>query len=88
MVHAGPYQHDDKAKLHEALPALGREIARRTGETQVSLDSFIVSATPYEDLRKTYDDGNWDRARFRNAHILFPERSEDYDYIEGLLTGS
>ena len=88
MVHAGPYRHDDKAKLHETLPALGREIARRTGETQVSLDSFIVSATPYEDLRKTYDDGNWDRARFRDAHILFPERDSEYDYVDLLLASA
>lgn len=88
MIHAGPYRHDDKAKLHETLPALGREIARRTGETRVSLDSFIVSATPFEDLRKTYDDGNWDRVRFRDAHILFPEQDEEYDYIDALMAGT
>ena len=51
----------------------------------VALDSFIVSATLYKDLRVKYDDGTWDQKRFAEAHILFPERNETYDYIERLL---
>jgi len=51
----------------------------------VALDSFIVSATPYEDLRRRYDDGTWDRKRFAEAHILFPERHDDYDYIAAIM---
>ncbi|MDI6775374.1 MAG: hypothetical protein QME60_08310 [Verrucomicrobiota bacterium] len=31
------------------------------------------------------DDGTWDRRRFAEAHILFPERSGDYDYIAALM---
>jgi hypothetical protein len=52
----------------------------------VALDSFIVSATPFEDLRVKYDDGSWDRKRFAEAHILFPERGEDYDYLALVMT--
>jgi len=52
----------------------------------VALDSFIVSATPYEDLWRRYDDGRWDRKRFAEAHILFfPERHDDYDYIAAIM---
>ena len=49
------------------------------------LDSYIVSATPYEKLRKKYDDGSWDRARFADAHILFPGRLDQYDYMERMF---
>ena len=46
MLHAKAYEEDDKAKLHERLPGLAEGIALRSGTVrQVSLDSYIVSAT-------------------------------------------
>jgi len=86
MLHAKAYIHDDKAQLHESLPELARAMSARTNLKNVALDSFIVSYTPYEDLRVKYDDGTWDRKRFAEAHILFPqERTEEYDYIRCIL---
>ncbi|MBW1783152.1 MAG: DEAD/DEAH box helicase family protein [Deltaproteobacteria bacterium] len=85
MIYAEAYQHDDKARLHEALPQLSKVICQRTGMTSVNLDSFIVSATPFDDLRTRYDDGNWDMQKFNEAHILFPERGGEYDYIGSLM---
>jgi len=85
MVHAGPYINDGKAHLHEALPELAREIASRSVHKDVTLDSYIISRTPYDDLRKTYDDGTWDRAKFAAAHILFLERNSEYDYLARLF---
>ena len=87
MLQADAYQHDDKARLHERLPALARDISKRSNGPNVSLDSFIVSATPYEELRKRYDDGSWDRDRFAQAHILFPERTSTYDYLAKIIEG-
>jgi hypothetical protein len=83
MLHAEAYQYDDKARLHKSLPGLAKDICQRTGvtDTNVVLDSFIISATPFENLRSKYDDGSWDRQRFTDAHILFQERTGDYDYI-------
>jgi len=49
------------------------------------LDSYIISATPFENLQKHYDDGTWDREKFAQKHILFQERNKDYDYIHRLL---
>lgn len=86
MIHAHAYQHDDKARLHESLPALASEICKRTGRPGVVLDSYIVSGTPFKDLRTRYDDGSWDRLKFADAHILFQERAKDYDYVQ-LLVG-
>lgn len=85
MVHAGAYRHDDKARLHERLPALARKAAARSRTKNVSLDSYIVSNTPYEELRRSYDDGTWTRERFAQAHIVFPERTDEYDYISIIL---
>lgn len=87
MLHAEAYQHDDKAQLHEFLPQLAEMIGRRSGVKNVILDSYIVSATPYEDLRVRYEDGSWDKKRFAEAHILFAECNEDYDYMQYIVCG-
>ncbi|WP_210756802.1 hypothetical protein [Caldichromatium japonicum] len=85
MLHAKAYIHDEKARLHERLPALADEIGKRSGRTDITLDAFIVSATSYDDLHQHYDDGTWDRARFTEKHILFQERGRDYDYMKILF---
>lgn len=87
MLHAKAYQHDDKARLHERLPTLAKEIDARSRQ-DATLDSYIVSATSYRDLHQRYDDGTWDKARFADAHILFTERDEQYDYMQRIFTDS
>ncbi len=79
---AGPYIHDMKARLHETLPSLAKDIGVRCKRMDITLDSYIISATKYEDLRKKYDDGSWNKDKFADAHILFFEPSEDYNYID------
>ena len=86
MLHADAYQHDDKARLHEVLPSLAQEIGVRSKRKQVTLDSYIISATPYDDLHKKYGDGMWDRERFADAHILFLERNSEYDHMKKIFT--
>jgi hypothetical protein len=85
MVYAGPYLNDDKAKLHETLPGLADTMGKRSRLKNVMLDSFIISATPYDELRDKYDDGNWDRKRFTEKHILFPIRDAEYDYLRTIM---
>ena len=51
----------------------------------VDLDSYMVSMTPFQDSRKKYGDGTWDKKRFAEAHILFPERDEEYDYLMNMM---
>ena len=81
------YIHDDRARLHERLPELSREIANRSGNPNVQLDSFIVSATKYEDLWRIYDDGTWTRNEFSAKHILFQESDQTPSYIRQILQG-
>jgi hypothetical protein len=86
MRHADAYVHDDKARLHEELPKLAKAIGVRSKRKDITLDSYIISATPFEDLHKKYDSGTWDRAKFADAHILFPERCQEYDYLKRIFT--
>jgi hypothetical protein len=91
MIHAGPYQNDEKARLHERLPKLAAELAQRSGREDIRLDSFIISATSYPVLRAKYDNGKWDLKKFTEKHILFQARpfleGKPYDHIEILLSG-
>ncbi len=87
MLNAKAYFHDDKAQLHERLPELAQQIATRSGDLDVQLDSFIVSATPYDDLQERYGEGDWNKADFAAKHILFQERSDTYDYVAQILRG-
>ncbi|MCX7718445.1 MAG: hypothetical protein N2111_08605, partial [Candidatus Sumerlaeaceae bacterium] len=89
---ANAYLHDEKARLWERLPALAaeieersRKIEKRIKQSGISLDAFIISATPYNDLFKRYDSGTWSREKFAEKHILFQERGSDYDYLKILL---
>ena len=87
MLRAKAYRYDDKAQLHERLPELAGAISKRSTTSNVSLDSFIVSATKYEDLREYYMEGCWAREDFASKHILFPERNGEYDYIAEIVKG-
>ena len=79
MVHAGAYRNDEKARLHRFLADLTEKLRRLAPrKRKVTLDSFIVSETPFLELRSQYDDGSWNRKRFEEAHILFPESNGDY----------
>jgi hypothetical protein len=86
MIHAVAYQYDDKARLHESLPDLSKEMAGRSRRKYVTLDSYIVSKTPFRDLHRRYEGGTWNRQRFADGHILFQEaRSKEYDYIRMMV---
>lgn len=84
MIYAPSYEHDHKARLHETLREMSREISkRRGGRNDVVLDSYIVSVTQYETLREHYDDGSWSREKFEEHHIVF--REEDCDHMDKIF---
>ncbi len=83
MLNAKAYAHDEKAKLHERLPSITKQIADRSGLANVQLDSFIVSATPYDELRMRYGEGQWSRDDFADKHILFPD--DEYRYLKPIF---
>ena len=85
MLNARSYEYDDKAQLHERLPEFAEKIGERSEYRNVTLDSFIISGTPHHELWDRYGDLSWDLQRFAQAHILFPEQGENYDYIATIM---
>jgi hypothetical protein len=67
--------HNDKVKLHADLKKMSPRLAK-DGYEGVELDSFIISATPFEDL-KSLRDGTWEREDFAERHILFEDDLEE-----------
>lgn len=78
------YIHDDKTSLHERLPDLNKEIAKRLGNPCIRLDSLIISATKYENLWKHYGVTSA-RDDFAAKHSLCLEPGQFPDYIEQSL---
>lgn len=68
---------DEKIRLHTTI----KEIERQMGRTDVSLESFIVSVTEYDDIKKTFGEGNYSREDFAIHHVLFQEG----EYIRNLF---
>jgi len=85
MVYAKAYIHDEKARLHEYLRKLSKQLWHHSSGWKVELDSYLVSATRFEELHPRYDNGTWSRAKFAQHHILFPERNHGYDYLRFIL---
>jgi type III restriction/modification enzyme restriction subunit len=79
------YWTSDKTRLHERLQILAEEWGTKVKIKTIELDSFIISATNYDELREYYGDGNWNKQQFADKHILFFERINGYDYIEKLF---
>ena len=71
------YQSNEKARLHEKM----KEITRNLGEKNIKLDSFIISRTPFDQLRNKWGKNSWTKKDFDNRHILF----FDDDYISAIF---
>lgn len=71
--------------LHQRLAELSKLWGAKAGLKNVSLDSFIISATPYHKLRDHYGDGMWTRDTFASKHILFPEPAVNGAYLRPLF---
>jgi hypothetical protein len=78
-----------KVNLHKRLRAQAEDALRRSKAKDLDLDSFVISATPYDDLRKRIcDDGTpWTKKKFADAHILFFDDADRRTYLERIVTG-
>jgi len=85
MKHEKTYWTSDKARLHERLAKFSETWGDKFGQKNVTLDSYIISATPYDLLREYYGNGTWSKEEFASRHILFFEISVGFTCIERLL---
>ena len=86
LIHEDAPEFSDKIQLHQRLQLLSDAIGRRSKLDNVTLDSYVISQTPYEKLRKRWS-GEWSRSKFAETHILFPERVLEYDYLREMVLG-
>lgn len=80
--------HSDKnAKidLHKKLQTQLADARKKSKNKNLLLDAFIISATPYDDLRKRHGSA-WDRARYAEAHIFFGDEVGK-SYLENIIEG-
>ncbi len=78
-------ENSDKIGLYKRLRDLSATMRERSASDDVTLDSFIISATPYEALSKKWP-GNWREVDFAREHILFPH--PDSQYVATIIEGT
>ena len=59
-----------KANLHKKLQTQVADARKKSKNKQLMLDSFIISVTPYDDLRKKHGP-EWNKEKYAEAHIPF-----------------
>jgi hypothetical protein len=50
--------NDPKIRLHKELEELGKKLSPASSGTRVYLTSFIISTTPYEEIKHVFGTGN------------------------------
>jgi superfamily II DNA or RNA helicase len=78
---------DDKIQfcskyIKEIEKAVNENLKREGRKINLQLDAFIVSVTPYEDIKKTFGDRSYAKEDFEKHNILF---QEDEKYIMKLF---
>ena len=73
-----------KVGLHQELQAQAAPGLRRAKLKNLKLDSFIISATPFEELWKVFGP-EWDREKFAAAHILFFGATGEHSAVETIV---
>lgn len=76
-----------KINLHTKLQAQAEGGLKRSKIKNVTLDSFVISATPYDELRTRICDeaGPWSREKFVKSHILFIDEMANFEYLHKML---
>ena len=88
MLHEKTYWTSDKTQLHKRLRHLSEEWGAKAKLKNITLDSFIISATPYDKLRDYYGEGKWSLQQFAQAHILFFNPGDGSNFVEKLFNTS
>ena len=75
-----------KIALHKKLQSQVADARKKSKNKNLALDSFIISQTPFDELRKRHGAG-WERAKYADAHVLFGDEP-DYGHVQVILTGN
>ena len=75
-----------KVGLHKKLQAQLAEARRKSRNKDLQLDSFVISQTPYDELRKRHG-AVWERSKYASAHVFFGDEAA-FGHIKGIVTGA
>ncbi len=74
--------NDEKIQLHKTIKEIEKEIQLDKEPFKPKLESLILSVSNYDDIKKTFGDGNIPKEEFEANHILF---MEDKDFIDNIF---
>jgi len=81
--------NDPKIRLYKELEELGEKLCPASSGTRVCLTSFIISTTPYEEIKHVFGTGNHAKEEFYQNHVLFQEdRLDCIDRLLKIMLGS
>jgi len=73
--------NDEKIQLHKTIKEIENEIEFDKDRSKPRLESLILSVSNYDDIKKTFGDGNIPKHEFEEHHILFMEDEDLMDKI-------
>jgi len=73
--------NDEKIQLHKAIKEIEKEIKFDKEPSKLRLESLILSISNYDDIKKTFGEGNIPKHEFEEHHILFMEDEDLIDKI-------
>ncbi len=75
--------NDEKIQLHKNIKEIEREINKKNPD--IKLESWILSVSKYEDIKKSFEDGKTQKEEFEKNHILF---INDDKLVEKILSST
>jgi len=73
--------NDEKIQLHKTIKEIENEIEFDKEPSKPRLESLILSVSNYDDIKKTFGEGNIPKHEFEERHILFMEDEDLMDKI-------
>jgi len=73
--------NDEKIQLHKTIKEIEKEIKFDKEPSKLRLESLILSISNYDDIKKTFGEGNIPKHDFEEHHILFMEDEDLIDKI-------
>jgi hypothetical protein len=81
LITSGDLDHDQKVQFFKTIKSYERELNARAGRDDISLHSYIVSQTPFTELREQTGIAH-EPVFNRDYHVYFPEQD---DHVATLL---
>lgn len=84
MLNEDHPDNNPKINLHKKIQTQIADARKKSKNKHLQLDAFIISQTPYDDLRKKHG-SVWDRAKYAEAHVFFGDE-KDHGYLKTIIT--